>query len=151
MEDLQARPTPVTAAAVLLFIQAVFFGIVGVITLLVVVVIGTLATGAKTWNIEAAGLLAILVIYSIGSPTAGLVIGMGLWGMRTWAWKAALLFEGLQFLVLVRGLLLVLSSSDRNGHNWVSLPLELLPVIVGALLLTKRARQGFSRPAIAAD
>jgi hypothetical protein len=146
MEDLRARPTPVTAAAVLLFVQAVLLGIVGVIAVLVAAVIGLMATGAKTWDIEGAALLTILVIYSIGSPTAGLMIAMGLWGMRTWAWKAALLFEGFQLLVLLYGLVRVLSSSNRIEHNWVSLPVELLPVVVVALLLTKGARQGF-RPA----
>jgi len=144
MEALEARPTAITAAAVLLFLQAVLLGIVGLISLLGVIVIGALATAAKTWTIDAAVLATIVVIYSLASPPVGLLIGMGLWSMRTWAWKAGLLFEGVQILVILLGLVLAITS-DGNGFSWASLPMSSLPVIVGALLLTKRASQAFSR------
>src|ERR1700694_21999 len=144
MEALEARPTAITAAAVLLFLQAVLLGIVGLISLLGVIVIGARATGAKTWTIDAAVLATIVVIYSLASPPVGLLIGMGLWSMRTWAWKAALIFEGIQILVILLGLVLALTS-DGNGFSWASLPMSSVPVIVGALLLTKRARQRFGR------
>lgn len=131
----------------LVLVQAVILGITGLISLLAITVVGLLATGAKTWDIEGAGLVTVVIVYSVGAPAAGLTIAMGLWSMRRWARKAALLFEGVQILVIVLGWLLALSSSDHNGFNWAWLPVSSLPVIVGALLLTHPARQVFGRPA----
>jgi hypothetical protein len=140
---LEARPATVTAAALLLFLQAALLGMVGVVALLALIVLGLLASAAGTWNIEAAGLAATLVIYAIGLPASSLVIGLGLWSLRGWAWKAGLLLAGVQILLLVVVPLSAASSSNRPGIDLLGAPLAIVPIIVGALLLTKTARLAF--------
>jgi hypothetical protein len=140
---LEARPTAVTAAALLLFLQAALLGMVGVVALLALLVIGLLASAAGTWNIEAAGLAATLVVYAIGLPASSLVVGLGLLSLRGWAWKAALLLAGVQILVLIVVPVSAVSSPDGPRIDLLGAPLAIVPIIVGALLLTKTARLAF--------
>jgi hypothetical protein len=137
----------VTAAAVLVFVQAALAALATLLVLVIVVFVGLLAAGSYAGS--SGGVILIIAIVAgligIGIVVLFVWLGIKLLRLRNWARITTIILNGLGVLSYIAGIGLAASARRGPGGTAVQGSLAfVLEVAVIVLLLTPSANRAFA-------
>lgn len=131
------RPTGVTILAILQFIGAIFTILGSLFALIGGGIVTTLGIGGSSPEAAAAG--GVIMFFSVFMLVLGIisiVLAIGLWQMKEWAWIATLVLQGITIAIQILQLVL------GKAPNFLSLAFAVVIVIY---LMRPEVKQAFCR------
>jgi hypothetical protein len=136
-----ARPTGVTIIAILAIIGGIFAIIAGLgLTIGGSILGGALVASGETAGGLFGGMLAIFGVGTLALGVAEIVVGWGLWGLKSWAWMVSVII----FIVNIALTLL----TALGGGDLISLNTIIgiaIPAIILYYLMTPPVKAAFGR------